>query len=294
MTKTPLLATGLNGLVGSKFTQLFSENYEVDNLDLTDPVRPVSITDANQVSEIFAASPAKFVIHMAAFTDVTAAWQQTGDTQGVAYQVNVEGTRNIMAAAAQTGKHLIHISTALVFDGETPDRYTESDIRSPIEWYGQTKAEAEKIVEESTGKWTTLRIDYPFRSDDFPKADIIRKNVMTMQKNIPLFSNHYFSPTYIDDLAKVIDWVIRTGQTGLFNTSCDEKLNDYQLGLAINQAFNLGLEVKEGNLDEYLATTQRPYHRNTTMDCSKLKAILDFPLLNFKEALAQVKLTHET
>lgn len=294
MTQPLLLATGLNGLVGSKFTQLFGHQCQIDNLDLSDPVRPVNITNAEQINELFAASPAKFVLHMAAFTDVNAAFAQTGDTTGPAYQVNVVGTQNIVNAAAATGKHLIHISTALVFDGTNPDRYSETDPRAPIEWYGQTKADAEAVVEQSQAPWTILRIDYPFRSDDFPKPDIVRKSIVTMKNGTPLFSNHFFSPTYIDDLAKVIDWVLRTGQTGLYNTSCDEKWNDFALGQAINQQFNLGLDVKEGELEAYLATTKRPYHRNTTMNCAKLKAVLDFPLLDFKSALAQVHLNHET
>lgn len=290
MTKLPLLATGLNGLVGSKFKELFAEKYAIDNLDISDPVRPVNITDAAQIEELFAASPAQQVLHMAAFTDVNAAWQQNNDVSGPAYQVNVVGTHNIVKAAAATGKHIIHISTALVFDGKKTSAYTETDPVSPIEWYGQTKAEAEKIVQSSSGAWTILRIDFPFRSDDFPKPDIVRKTIQALHKGLPLFSNHFYSPTYIDDLAKVIDWVIRTKTTGLFNTSTDEKCSDYELGQAINDILGLGLEVKAGDLDAYLATVQRPYQRNTTMDCAKLKAVLDFPLLSLREALGQVKL----
>jgi dTDP-4-dehydrorhamnose reductase len=293
MMKTPLLATGLNGLVGSKFTQLYSDRYSFDNLDVSDPVRPIDITNAEDINRLFAASPAEFVIHMAAFTDVNAAWQQTGNTQGLAYQVNVKGTENIVKAAAAHGKHVIHISTALVFDGTKEDSYLESDPTAPIEWYGQTKAEAEAVVQASTGNWTILRIDYPFRSDDFPKPDIVRKTIAAIKSGIPLFDNHFFSPTYIDDLATVIDWVIRSQSTGLFNTSTGEKWSDFQLGQEINEILHLGLEVKQGDLNEYLAKTQRPYHRNTTMNCDKLRAAIDFKLRTLPEALAMVTLSHE-
>jgi dTDP-4-dehydrorhamnose reductase len=293
MKKIPLLATGLNGLVGTKFTQLYDETYSFDNLDVSDPVRPVNITNREQVQKLFENSPAEFVIHMAAFTDVAAAWQQTGDRDGLAYQVNVVGTRNVVQAAASTGKHIIHISTAHVFDGNNPESYIESDPLKPIEWYGQTKAEAEQAVQDSAGSWTILRIDFPFRSDPFPKPDIVRKTVTAIKNGIPLFDNHFFSPTYLDDLAKVIDWVIRTKTSGVFNTSCGEKWNDYQLGLKINELHGLNLEVKRGDLDQYLLKTQRPYHRNTTMNCDKLKSVLDFELLSLSAALAQVTLENE-
>ena len=42
--KTPLLTTGLNGLVGSRFALDFADSYEFDNLDLRDLTQPTDIT----------------------------------------------------------------------------------------------------------------------------------------------------------------------------------------------------------------------------------------------------------
>ncbi len=290
MPKTPLLATGLNGLVGSKFAELFAETYDFTNLDVAHPTQPTDITQFDQVLKTFEASPAQFIIHLAAFTDVTAAWQQQGDKTGLAYLVNVIGTQNVVKAAAQTGKHVIHVSTAFVFDGQKPDLYTEADSTKPIEWYGTTKAEAEAVVQASSAPWTILRIDFPFRSDTFAKPDIVRKTVANLEKGMPLFSDHYFGPTYIDDLAKVFDWVIRTDATGLYNASAGEKLSDFEFGQMLKEVLQLPYEVKAGSLVEYLKTVNRPYQQNTAMNNAKLVQALDFKLLSIREALAQVKL----
>lgn len=158
-----VITTGLNGLVGSKFEQLFSDKYSFDRMDASSKDNPVDITDLNQVMNVFKSSSAKSVIHLAAYTNVTGAWEQTDDKTGPAYLVNVEGTKNIVKACQETGKHLIHISTAYVFNGENEAMYLESDPVSPIEWYGQTKAWAEEAVMSSNTPWTIFRIDQPFR-----------------------------------------------------------------------------------------------------------------------------------
>lgn len=293
MTMTPsVLATGLQGLVGSKLSQTFGHAYTFQNIDIHDPKNPIDITNAQQVMETFRSSSAEFVVHFAAFTDVTAAWNQRGDKNGLAYQVNVVGTENIVKAAAATQKHLIHISTAYVFDGQKNEPYTENDSIHPIEWYGETKAAAEQLVQESHGAWTILRIDQPFRSDSFPKADLVRKMVSKInQSPTPSFFNdHFFGPTYIDDFAKVIEWVFRTKTTGLFHASSGEQWSDFDFAQALCAAQSLSPNFTAGSLADYLKTSVRPYQKNTALNCEKLKKTIDFKMLSINEALKTVLL----
>lgn len=285
-----ILITGGKGLVGSKFTQLFENTYQFEPLDVSDAINPVDITNKNAVIDMFSRSPATFVVHLAAFTDVTAAWSQKGDMDGSAYKVNVVGTENVVAAAEQTGKHIIHISTAYVFDGLKSSLYHEDDPVNPIEWYGFTKAKAEEVVLAAKCPATILRIDQPFRSDTFSKDDLVRKIIknITSSSPYPLFTNHYLGPTFIDDFAKVIDWVIRTSTTGLFHASSGEKISDFELATLINETHNLRGTVLRGDLNEYLKRLDRPYQVNTAMDITKLTSQLDFKLLSLAEAIKKI------
>lgn len=287
-----VLTTGLNGLVGSKLAKDFGGHYNFENLDLLHPTLPVDITKYEQIMNRFEANPeAKYVVHFAAYTDVTGAWNQRGDKTGVAYQVNVQGTKNLIAACKATEKQLIHISTAYVFDGNKAEPYTESDAPQPIEWYGETKALAEEAVMSSDIPWTVLRIDMPFRSDAFPKIDFAHRVIKGIVdgKLYPQFTNHYVGPTFIDDFAKVIDFVIRTNTTGLFHASSGERWSDYDFAVAVNEIHQLGFEVKPGDLEAYLATLERPYQRNTSLDTSKLKSVLDFHPKTVREAIAAIQ-----
>lgn len=292
MLKKSILITGGKGLVGSKFIDLYSATYDFEPLDISDPLLPVDITNRDQVLQMFTESKAEYVIHLAAFTDVSAAWDQRGDTDGIAYKVNVVGTQNIVDAAVQTGKHVIHISTAYVFDGLKTTKYHEDDEVNPIEWYGYTKAEAEKIVQSAECATTILRIDQPFRSDSFTREDLIRKMIknITSPKPYPLFSNHYIGPTFIDDFAKVIDWVIRSKTTGLFHASTGERISDYELALLLTSILKINGTVVEGDLKSYLKTLNRPYQENTALDTTKLESLLDFKQKTLAEAIASLKI----
>ena len=61
------------------------------------------------------------------------------------WEVNVEGSAAV-AEAAQ-GRRLVQLSTDLVFDG-TEGRYREHDPPAPVNAYGRSKAEAERLVAE--------------------------------------------------------------------------------------------------------------------------------------------------
>ncbi len=291
MTKEHILGTGLNGLVGSKFVSDFSDRYHFDNLDLRDQQRPIDITKQQQVESVIAQSAAKFLIHFAAFTNVTAAFAQSGDKNGLCYQVNVEGTKNIAQACQKFNKHLIHISTAYVFNGEKEGLYTEQDPLSPIEWYGQTKAWAEEVVQSTPGlTWTILRIDQPFRSDPFAKLDVAWKLIEGMRagKIYPQFTDHYFGPTYIDDFAKVLDAVIRLKLTGLYHATSGEQWTDFDFARSLAQQLHIDYQVEAGSLAKYLETSQRPYQKNTALSVDKLKSVLDFSLTPITTAMSHI------
>lgn len=292
-TSSPqVLGTGLSGLVGSKVVELLTPRYQFENIDLAHPTKPTDITKLDQVLATVESSPAAVLLHFAAFTDVTKAWEQRDDKNGVAYQVNVVGTQNMAAAAKRTGKHLVHISTAYVFDGEKEDSYTEEDPVHPIEWYGQTKAWAEEAVIQSGATYTILRIDQPFRSDPFNRPDVIRRliNGLTQGTLPPQFTNHWIGPTFVDDFVNVIQWAIESKTPGLFHASSGEKWTDYELAKAVQEILHVPGELKEGDLDAYLAKSNRPYQRNTAMSTEKLRRYLPKPQLSVREAIARVRL----
>lgn len=271
--KPHILGTGLSGLVGTKFVELYSPNYEFHNLDLT---AGVDILNIDQVRKAFEESTAEVVIHFAAYTDTQKAFEQQGDKEGPAYKVNVTGTENIAKAAKEFGKYLIHISTAFVFDGEKITPYVETDPVHPIEWYGQTKAWAEEVVLKECPHSAIVRIDRPYRMDDFPRLDILHKVIDKLRTGSlpPQFADTSWTPTSIETLSEYFHWFIMNRPEGIFHATTDPIYSDYTFALWVKEKFNLPGQVQKGSLTEYLRNFARPYQRNTALDTSKLKVLM--------------------
>lgn len=268
-----ILGTGLSGLVGSKFVDMYKDQFDFHNLDLT---TGVDILNETQVRGAFEKSDAQVVVHFAAYTDTQKAFEQQGDKTGPAYMVNVVGTQNIAFAAQETGKYLIHISTAYVFDGTKEGKYLETDDVHPIEWYGETKALAEEEVQKISDSYSILRIDRPYRMDEFPKLDLLHK---IKQKLIdgtlpPQFADTNWTPTAIEKFTDILAWVAQNKPHGIVHTTTESEFSDYTFALWVKEQFGLPGEVQKGSLTEYLQTSPRPYQRNTALDTSKLHSLM--------------------
>jgi len=267
-----VLVTGLSGLMGSRLQQLLADSYEFENIDLT---VGVDITDRKMVMEYIRQSQAHAVIHLAAFTNVSAAQEQNGDKRGVCYQVNVVGTENVVQACKETDKYLIHVSTDYVFDGKKTEVYTEEDTPHPIEWYGQTKWWAEETVKDTLENFVILRIAYPYQAKPV-RPDFIAsmKEKLIMNTLPPAFTDHVITPVFMDDLVQVCDYCLVHQPTGLYHAVGSSWHSDYEVALMVKDRFGLKAEVTKGNLEEYLKTARRPYQH--TMNVSNTKLTQDF------------------
>ncbi|HQM15942.1 MAG TPA: SDR family oxidoreductase [Candidatus Woesebacteria bacterium] len=289
---TSLLATGISGLVGSRVATLLQDQFSFENLDINHPTNPTDITNLDQVKAALSVSSAQFLLHFAAFTDVTAAWNDRNNKDGLAYRVNVIGTKNIIEACQENNIHLIHLSTAYVFDGNQVNPYLETDQPNPIEWYGQTKWEAEQAIMASDASWTILRIDQPFRPDYYQRPDVVRKIISGLKQGTlpPQFTNQFFGPTYIDDLAITIKQIISQKQTGLFHATNGEQWSPYEFATLVQKIFHLNGKVDKGNLDQYLKTTNRPYQHNTALNNEKIVKALRLQPHTIMQALGEILL----
>lgn len=285
-----ILTTGATGLVGSRFVEMFSGKYEVINMDLT---TGVDITRVETFTPFISKHPeAKFLIHLAAFTDTNKSFEQKGDKNGICYQVNVEGTRNIAAVCKEHEIHLIHVSTDFVFDGKQETPYLEVSPLSPIEWYGETKAIAEKVVIDSGVSYTILRLSYPYRANFETKPDLIKKIRTGLEsgKLYPQFSDSLITPTFIDDIARAFDKIVELKPQGIFHVVGSDAVSPYQLAQKVAIAYGFDPSVvKEGSLTEYLKTAARPFARKVAMSNVKATQVLGLHFATIDEGLAELK-----
>jgi dTDP-4-dehydrorhamnose reductase len=277
MEKVKVVGTGLSGLVGSRIVELFGDKYQFVDFSLDSGV---DILDKVVLEEAFKENrDAKAVLHLAAFTDTNVAHDQRGDKKGLCYRLNVVGTKNILNQCQRYGQYLVHFSTDFVFSGGKSGVYTEEDQPDPIDWYGQTKHEAEKAVLASGLPAAIVRIAFPYRANFAPKQDLVRKIIAGLaNKNLyPMFFDQIITPTFIDDIARGIDYFLANKTSGVFHLVGSESLSPYRLAQKITREFNFDSSlVKKGNLEGYqkgLPKNSRPWQKNLALNNQKVSSL---------------------
>ena len=240
MTNNKIIGVGISGLVGSRIVELLSPLYSFEDVSRK---TGTDITKKEDVLSRLQQSNAQTVLHLAAKTDVDGCEKEKElGEKSEAWNINVNGTKNVIEACEATGKKLLYISTDMVFDGnqELTMKYSEEEAPHPLNFYALTKYEAEKLVQQATIPSLILRIAYPYRAQ-FEKKEYVRmfKWLLEEKSEIKAVDDHYFTPTFIDDLAPVIDAVIRNNVTGILHAVGEEYVSPYMVALAIAQKFNL-------------------------------------------------------
>ncbi len=248
-----IAATGLSGLVGSRVEELLAPKYEFVPIGLS---RGVDITNKDSILKAVKDSRAEIILNLAAKADVDGCEQDKPlGKNGQAWKVNAEGAENIALACKEFGKKLIHISTDFVFDGEK-DYYTEEDIPNPIDWYGRTKLEGEKLIEKVNPEFIIARIAYPYRAS-FQKKDFVRAmfSRLALGQEIKAVVDHIMTPTFIDDIAFALDCLFEKGTKGIYHICGGGPISPYDAALLICNKLSLDKSL-------VLRTTRQEYFEN--------------------------------
>jgi len=125
--------------------------------------------------------------------------------------VNIEGTRNVMECALETGiKKIVHISTAGIYGKPKDDPFTEESSVGPIQYseYFRTKYEAEKIVWNLfKEKGLPVVVIYPvcvLGAGDTKASGRYIHDLINRKLPATIFNNHTFSFVYVKDVAQAI------------------------------------------------------------------------------------------
>lgn len=285
---TQILATGLSGLVGSRIDELLTSSFEFTDLSLA---TGVDITNPDEVEEHISVSDATTILHLAAKTDVDACEDDKIFAQeGQAWLVNVTGTENIIHAAKKTDKRVVYISTDFIFDG-SKEFYTEEDTPNPVNWYGFTKYEGEKLLLSSSISSTIIRIAYPYRSNFPQKKDFVRRILEKLEKGekVSAVTDHIFTPTFIDDIAAALKVFLSRDFPGIYHVVGSESLTAYESVKKIAQVFSLNPQIDVIDRNTYFTKKGkafRPFKLRLKND--KINKLGIF-MKNFTDGLIEVK-----
>jgi dTDP-4-dehydrorhamnose reductase len=262
-----VLVIGASGMVASRYIYLAKDKLDIVPVD----EKRLDITSKNSVKSFFEGQDFDSVVNFAAYTNVDAAEKERG-TEGLVWNLNVEGVKNIIGVCKANNIFLVQISTDFVFPGDEnfPGPYAEDthpteSLTPKISWYGWTKRIAEKEVLESKLKAAIVRIAYPFRSDNFEgKKDWARKllDLYNEDKLYPFFTDQTYSILSIDDLSEPLTKILDSKFTGIFHVVSKDTSSPYDVAKYLLERYSgKEIELMKGKISDFLkgeGRTPRP------------------------------------
>ena len=256
-----ILVTGYNGQLGY---DVVLEGNKCGNEMVGLTRKELDITDEHSVKTFINNSKPDAIIHCAAYTAVDAA----EDDKEACWNVNVNGTRYLAESAKAIDAKFIYISTDYVYEGTGDAPFIEGDKTNPQGYYGKTKYEGEKLVQEILEKYFIVRISWVFgiNGNNFIKTMLRLSETRT---NLNVVGDQFGSPTYTVDLAKLLLDMIATNKYGIYHASNEGFTNWADFAQAIFKVAGKEIEVNNITTEEYPTKAVRP--KNSRMSKDKLE-----------------------
>lgn len=207
-----LLITGATGTLGQAFARVCTKRglaYQLlrrDQLDIADRDSVLNALDRYQPWA---------VINAAGYVRVDDA---EADAERCMRE-NVVGPVCLARECERNQLPFVTFSSDLVFDGLKNEHYVESDVCSPLNVYGKSKAEAELRVLEHFSKALIIRTSAFFGPWD--RYNFVHAVLDTLTKGRPFFAaaDVTISPTYVPDLVNAVLDLLIDGEHGIWHVA---------------------------------------------------------------------------
>ena len=284
-----ILIIGASGRVGKEIFKILKNkdsvydvygtyyNNKIAGLDHLD------ITDKSAIEKIFKKIKPSILIHTAGLIYPI----QCEENHELAWDVNVNSTKNLVECCKEYNCKLIFISTDYVFDG-TDNLYDEYHSTNPLNFYGKTKVESEKIILELNDY---LIIRTAWVNDFHENSKCFVMQVINSLKNKKIFnaaSDQFGHPTLSINLAEIMSELIDKKSTGIFHVTGSTYISRFDFAKKIAEAFSLDPNlIHEISTTELNQSIRRPLQ--VKLNLNKIKSQISIKILSLDEQLDIMK-----
>ncbi len=243
---------------------------------------PMDIANKSEIERIFSDFRPDAVVNTAAMTNV----DQCELNQEDCFQANVTATKHLVDACESFHSFFLHLSTDFIFDG-THGPLREDETAAPVNYYGETKLEAEKLILSSNIKWAIARTVLVYGIvEDMSRSNIILwvRDSLTEGKTIRVVDDQFRTPTLAEDLADGCFRILDQKAEGIFHISGSDFLTPYQMANITADYFGLdkSLIVKTDST-AFTQPAKRPLKTGFILD--KARNILGYAPHSFEEGI---------
>lgn len=244
----------------------------------------VDLKIAGELDRLIEECKPDVIVHNAAAANIDFCERE----QALAKRINYESTLTIAKKCREFSIRLVYVSTDNVFDGEKKF-YNEEDVPDPINFYGITKLRAEEAVMSQVSSFVIARAALIYgpprlRGGSFSEWILER---LKKGESVPVFTDQYRSPVYVEDLARALLELAGADWTGIVHLGGPERLNRYEFASKVCDVY--GFSYKNLNktlVDDIAGLTQRP--RDLSFDITLAKKIVTFPMSDCRQGIERM------
>ena len=275
-----ILVTGANGQLGQEFKNNVSntghEFYFTDENEL-------DITKKKEILDCVTINKIELIINCAAYTNVNGA--ETNKKQAI--KVNADGVRNLVEVCEKKKIKIIHFSTDYVYSSDNLNPINEDSKINPLNYYGFSKREGEKIIEKSSSESIIIRTSwlYSIFGNNFVKT-MIKKG--EYGGKVYVINDQFGCPTYSKDLVHCTLHIIDSNKFKnhkIYNFSNEGYTNWYDFTKKIFELKRIKSKVYPVDSNNYKTKAIRPKYSIT--DKSRIKDIFNINIRKWEDALEE-------
>ena len=249
-----ILLTGSSGLLGHAYAQaavrrghtvtaLYNQNRPIaDGLART---IQLDASEPEELTKIAIELWPDAIVNCAAISNATSVEADAMRAE----KINVALPRLLAQLSTHLGARLLHVSTDMVFDGQSEQPYRSTDMPAPTNLYGQTKLMAEReVLEHNPEDPVVLRIPILMGNSPGGRRSLHEKLIAAIQagKKPKLFCDEMRQPCSASNVAEVLlELTERRDLHGLFHWAGSETLSRFEIGQRILKHFGLPLDAIE-------------------------------------------------
>jgi dTDP-4-dehydrorhamnose reductase len=271
--------TGSSGQMGKELAKLADIHSRFQFTFLARDIFPLD--DPEKIASWIYNHPVDYFIHCAAYTAVDKAETE----REKAFQANAAAPGLIAELLSKNGTRLIYISTDYVFDGTSAQPLKEDAVTNPVNVYGSSKLEGEKLVLKNNPDTMVIRTSWLYSSEgnNFVKTMM---RLMSERERVQVVQDQTGSPTYAADLAGSILQILDSGLfiPGIYHYSNEGVTTWYEFALEIKRLTASSCQVLPIPTSGYPTPAKRPAY--SLLDKSKIKKTYGLKIPTWQSSLS--------
>jgi dTDP-4-dehydrorhamnose reductase len=241
-------------------------------------------SNINELEKIIRTTNPKVIVNCAAITNV----DLCESNRSLSHSINTNFPKELAILANKISCKFIHISTDH-YQSEVNSPRNENDKIVPINVYGETKLEAEKLILEECPKALVIRVNFfgygPMRSPSL--LDEILLNLST-DKKFYGFNDVFFTPVSISELVVNVNKLIDKDLDGIFHIASSDVISKFEFAIKVCKIYEYNPDlIIESSSDFFKLRSTRPKY--LALDANKCIDLTGIMNLSTDDMLVELK-----